>query len=1030
MINILHITDFHYKSERRFQPEQKSIVQKITENINSKIDLIIFSGDLVFSGKSAEDFHNASKILFDPLLKKLKLDKSQIIICAGNHDIDRSQAITAIFKYIDEKITDNQALDSYINNRDFDHSIAPLKNYLGFEKSFYLESTALIKSDSLFKTLEFNIQNKKIGIVTINNAWRAIGEDDQGKLIFPIAKFNEALSYLNHDLDCKIFVMHHPFSDFNMYNSYELSDLVFQNFDILFSGHLHKKENEISYTSRDGIIKLSTVAALTDEGDLGYSVLKIDYEEQEYNIHNEFFDKKNSIFYSDSLKSIEIPTTKEKKEQNKFRKKLKAKYESELVLSSKLLVSNNQELGENLFFDITTQPVLKSHSASEISNQEIHSPDFDWDNFKSKNEDYLILGKGKCGKTILLKKIQLELLRDFSKLGKIPFYIDLKDWTGSNNEFNLLNELRAHYQINKTDARIIAEEKPLVILIDNYHFKTSVTENLEPFIEANDHIKIIACSEETILKDIQESKIDGRSLNKLYFHRLRKKHIRQLTNNIFRTRSINKEEVVEKLSSIFNRLSIPFNFWSVSLFLWVFKKDFNNNLQNDVELINLYIEKLLEKEHLTITQSNFGFDKYKRFLASLAFEMLTKHSANAYSMSYIQLIAYTEEYLQENLRYTVESREVIEYVENRGIIMKKENDRYTFRLKGVFEYFLANQLMYKHEFLEEIIEEDSLYLAFANEFELYAGFRRDDEEFLDNIYSKTKRIFSNIENTYGADNCISLDTLLNEKLNEVTDLKQVVDKISDKLKDGLSQEAQDKIEEDSINAISLDDDYSEVQIKENHIIDESVVSLEKSMYILGRVFKNIDEIRSNDKVHNIFDYILNSTCYWGFKIIDEIKQNDFNEILDKKDQDIASKLLKMVTNYIPTLVQSRMNDMIGDKNLEKVILLKIDKLKVNYSENQYKLFILYFLLTDIDFQKYKHKIEEIISLINIPVIRYSILLKLNYYLGFKISRDDKESVQLLRKNIQKQQMIFNNKSDIGSIHQNLDDKKNKSATKE
>lgn len=1025
MINILHITDFHFKRERKFHLDQQTIVTKISENINDQIDLIIFSGDLVFKGDSVDDFYSASEVLFDPLKEKFNLNSSQIILCAGNHDIDRSSAIGPVFHAIDEKITDNGLLDNYISTDDYEHSIKPLKNYLSFESSFYDNSPSLIKSDDLYKVIEIRLKDKIFGIVTINNSWRAVGDNDQGKLIFPIAKFKEAASYFNREIDFKIFVMHHPFADFNLYNSYELSDLVYQNFDILFSGHQHKKENEISYTSKDGILKLSTVAALTDQGDLGYSILQIDPEDQEYHIYNHFYDKKNSIFYPDPQKNIEIPTTAEKREQNRFRKKLKSKYESELLSSSKLLVSGDKDPGENSFFDITTQPVLKSHSVSEINNQGINSPDFDWNNFKSKNEDYLILGKGKCGKTILLKKIQLELLRDFSKLGKIPYYIDLKDWTG-NRDFSLIDELRTHYEINKKDAQVIVKEKPLFLLIDNYHIKTNVTERLEPFVESNPNIKIIACSEETVLKDLQESKIDGRSLIKLYFHRLRKKHIRQLTTNLFRTNSIDKEEIVEKLSSIFNRLSIPYNFWSVSLFLWVFKKDLNNNLQNDVELINLYIEKLLEKEHLAVTKSNFGYDKYKRFLSSLAFEMLTKYRDHSYSMSYVEIIAYAEEYLKDNLRYTVESREVVEYVENRGIILRKSNDRYTFRLKGVFEYFLANQLMYNKEFLKDIIEEDSLYLAFGNEFELYAGFRRDDDEFLDNIYDRTKLIFQKLENDYGNDDTVTLDDILIEKLSQVTDLKPVVEKITENLKDGLSQELQDKIEEESINSLGEDDSYSEVQIKENYIIDESIVSLEKSLYILGRVFKNIDEIRSNEKVNDIFDYILNSSCYWGFKIIDEINQNDFNELVDQKDHDVASKLLKMVTNYIPTLVQSRMYDMVGDKNLEKVINLKIDELKLDYRNHQYKLFILYFLLIDIDFNKYKDKIDEIISLIHIPVIKYSILLKLNFYLGFKTNKDDKSSIHLLRRNIQKQQLLFNNKSDIGVIHQDLEEKQNRS----
>src|SRR5690606_8338118 len=236
-----------------------------------------------------------------------------------------------------------------------------------------------------------------------------------------------------------------------------------------------------------------------------------------------------------------------------------------------------------------------------------------------------------------------------------------------------------YFELNKADIKRIIGEESIVFLIDNFHLKSYILDEIAPCIENNDKIRIIACSEETIVTNIEDSKIDGRVLKKLYFHKLRKKHVRKITHNFFNLTEEKQEEIVEKVSSIFTRLSIPFNFWSVSLFLWVFKKDLNNNFQNDVELINLYIEKLLEKEQLTVAQSNFSYDKYKRFLSNLAYELLTKHHSESYSMTYGELNSFTESYLQDNIRYTISSREILEYVENRGILMKRADDRYTFR---------------------------------------------------------------------------------------------------------------------------------------------------------------------------------------------------------------------------------------------------------------------------------------------------------------------------------------------------------------
>src|SRR5690606_11712532 len=239
-----------------------------------------------------------------------------------------------------------------------------------------------------------------------------------------------------------------------------------------------------------------------------------------------FYDKKIDTFYNTKTPKLDLPSSEEKLEQNKFRKKLKKKFEIELIGANNLLVSKEQGDSENTFFDITTQPVLKSQSNSEITNQESIVPDYNWNEFVEEEYDYLVLGKGKCGKTILLKKIQLELLRDYSKKNKIPFYIDLKEWVATSKQFNLEEELRIYFELNKADIKRIIGEESIVFLIDNFHLKSYILDEIAPCIENNDKIRIIACSEETIVTNIEDSKIDGRVLKKLYFHKLRKKHVR------------------------------------------------------------------------------------------------------------------------------------------------------------------------------------------------------------------------------------------------------------------------------------------------------------------------------------------------------------------------------------------------------------------------------------------------------------------------------------------------------------------------
>ena len=578
-----------------------------------------------------------------------------------------------------------------------------------------------------------------------------------------------------------------------------------------------------------------------------------------------------------------------------------------------------------------------------------------------------------------------------------------------------------HRNIQKLVEEML-QQKNVILLLDNFHIKIDgITDNISKYLINNSKIKLVACTDESIMHSLDITKIDGRVLTKLYFHRLRKKHIKQLTKNVYDLPSEKQDEIVEKINSIFNRLSIPFNFWTVSLFLWIFKKDLNSNFQNDVGLINLYIEKLLEKERLVMTKASFGFDKYKRYLAYLAHHLLINYRESTYSISYSDLINFTEVYIKKNPRYNITSRDIIDYIEERGLITKKGEDNYTFRLNGVFEYFIAFYMTFDSNFRNEALKSEELYLAFSNEFELYAGFDRDDEEFLKIIFDRTKQIFEPLYVKYKNDGN-TLDKHLISKLKEVNELRSTIEKITKSLENGLSLDQQDAIEEQILKDTGVDTEAnSEVKKKTIQEIDNSVESLEKTLYILGRVYKNTDEVNSVELVYEIFDYIIESACYWGFMIIEEIKDFNFLEAGPEIDDKEIEQLIRLISNFIPTLVQTRLYDMIGHQSLEKVILEKINYYKVNSRDNQYAIFLLIFMLCDINLNKFKQKIDELIELITIPTLKYSVLLKLNYYMGFK-THDDKELLQFLKSKIQKQQISFNEKTDLGDLHRSFSEK--------
>lgn len=1029
-MRILHITDLHYTDTMGGLTKQNNLIKiflnDIKENIQL-IDFVIFSGDLVNSVDNLSIFTKAKEEFIDKIIDILQINKINFFICPGNHDINRKNVSKSFIKFLDEEINSNEQLNNFFKNKslDLDKSFLPLDNYYIFIESLYQRNEINDFCDKMFTTHIREVNGEKVGFVCINSSWRAIGINDDNNLLYPIYKIDEALDKI-FDCNTKILIHHHPINDFKPFNKYDLEDLIHKRFDFIFSGHIHKNTLSLDLTHNEGVVKIGSSASLTfdKQSQIGYSLVDTNEEELNGIFSSRLYDQKNECFYSLEDKKFDIPSSQLKIEQNRLRKNIRKRFFDELEDSKSLFVENENDSSSKNLLELSTDPVLKAKSQSEIVKDEDNiETDFLWSDFHKFEFDFIIFGKDKCGKTILLKKIELELLDNYSLHNYIPFYIDIKEWHNSDKKFDFSKEFSKHYYLNKSEATKLLEEKQIVILIDNYHINhPDLRDYIANFVSIHEKIRLIICSIDSVVNTFDKNVIDGRTLNKLHFHRLRKKHIKELAGKNSNLTDEKQNQIVDKIDNIFKKLSIPFNYWTISVFLWVFKKDLNANFHNDVDLINLYIERLIEKEQLTLNRSSFTFSNYKKLLAHIAHFLLTNHHDNSYYAKYCDIVVFIDNFLEKNPRYRVNSKEIFEYLDLKGIFKKKGDNLYSFRLNGVFEYFIAYYMTLDKSFLKGVLKDEKFYLSFTNEFELYAGFNRDDVKFLKKVYKKTKKIFKNINETYNIKESTP-DALLVSKLIEARDFSDVIEKFSKRLNDGLTEDEQDKIDEELINELGIDDGNSEVKSKQIKLINDTAESLENSLAILGKVYKNIDDITDVNLVYEIFDYIIDNAILWSFKLVDEFKEIDISDIF-KGSTIEAKSLLKILTNFIPTLVQVRLNEMIGHNNLEKIILERLNEAKKDSSNNQFKIFLLGFLLTDINVEKHKNIFGELIPLIKIPIIKYSFILKMNYYLGFKTNNNN-ELKRILQQNIQNQYLKFNNETDVGSIHKSFSDKQNK-----
>ena len=840
-MKLLHITDLHYTEKPGSRTKQKKFLTDFFHDLKSVAlgtDLVVFSGDMVQNGGRGVEFNHALEDFVNPLIQVLGIEKDQFFICPGNHDVNRKHHSKSIIKYVDE-IKDSEELEDFFNpeNKDFINSMELFDNYEKFMVENFRREHKEDKHRDLYSTYVRKVGDQIIGIACLNNAWRSVGSEDEGNLVFPISRINKVADDFMK-CDFKILNLHHPLSWHRRYNAYELEDATSKYFDLVLTGHVHKPNLTLDLTYSTGSIKLTSPAALSfdETSQLGYTVFDYNPEESTFQTSTRLYDSSNNVFYDKEPfegfpRRFNIPTTKEKEEQIEMRGFIRDKLTEELEKSSDYFVENEGTSDRNIL-DLSTVPVLKDKSLQELINdKQQNCPDFKWEKFFLLDKDYLIQGQDKCGKTILLKKLEVESLEQYSNLDCFPLFLDLKE--SADKRFNIVAELRKQYGIKKKKAERICKVKRVLLLIDNYHVDNKpVIDCIINFLNEHSRTRIIACSNEGVLVNPDHSNIIGRSFEKLYFHRLRKKHIRELTKKGFSLPKNKEEQIVDKIIAIFKRLSIPYSYWTVSVFLWIFNKSPESSISNEVDLIDLYIDRLIGREELTINAARFNYKNYKKLLAHLAHFLLKKYHKQLHYAPYKDIIAFFDSYLESNPRFNASAREVFDYLDERNILRVKEGDKYSFRLNGVFEYFIAYYMYLNESFLQNVVDDNEYYLSFANEFELYAGFRRNDKAFLISVYQRTRKKFQHLDEYYDLEQT-TVDKLLESHMNMAKKATELVEKFTEKIKDGLSEVQQDVIEEQLSRELEVYNENNEVKQKQKRDIT-SFEELEEYIGLLGK----------------------------------------------------------------------------------------------------------------------------------------------------------------------------------------------------
>jgi len=251
-INILHLSDLHFGIEPSPDIGPTAVAQR-NNTLNSLLmelsclepewqpRIVVVSGDIGWKGKK-EDYEKARTWL-DSLLSILKLTPDELILCPGNHDIDRDKTISM------RRPASPKEADDWLKVERIENFTLPFKEFIDFSKALQIPSLSIAgKSYWLMGKREVS----GIHVVALNSAWFSRAKDDKGELWIGLPQL-EVMNAASQLIDpskydnevITISILHHPPSDLHdaEYNTSDARKASFrylsEHCHVILSGHSH-----------------------------------------------------------------------------------------------------------------------------------------------------------------------------------------------------------------------------------------------------------------------------------------------------------------------------------------------------------------------------------------------------------------------------------------------------------------------------------------------------------------------------------------------------------------------------------------------------------------------------------------------------------------------------------------------------------------------------------------------------------------------------------------------------------------------
>jgi hypothetical protein len=921
LLEFVHLTDLHYASSA-FQNE---LIKQLLKDLKSEKAkganpaFVLISGDLVGNPEVPGIYPSFETNFLLPVLDALQISSSRVLLCPGNHDVNRAVQRENQLVY--------QSLQKSLGDQAFltvEQSRSELGRYAKqiSEAFFDVASRYGGMWESPFAKIHC-FDAEKVAFIALNSAFGCSVEGsakDRGQLALSSEAVLSAFQRIPDDY-VKISFCHHSMGDLNESTVRELSSIIEKNALIHCFGHVHQAKPST-------IVSVSGSCFYVQGGALyestrcynGYSLIRVAaarHVEAKYRSfypdRREFDDGTNvshgGRFYNSQSSESFWANTIQPPSEGTIRAFLLASRDS--VVKQLETTMTERSLSETFVEPLLMRPKQGAEKAERSKAEPC-----DIKGLLASRSHIVIGSDNEFGSTSLLRYIVMQYHSLSLGLDRymVPCIIDAR--LLRSYEASITGAIKS--ALPDTDdlalrLRSLHDSSRLAILIDDFDpANDNHVQNVRALTGFYPKARLIIIARLPLLSSDHLLPVVG--VDDFIFVEMRpltRGRVRELIKKWKEPSGFTIDQAVEEITSRFHALGIPLTAVYVVIYLSILEQDKGYSPINTSTVIENFIEGVLEK-YKPEYRFRSAFD-YRDQVAYLSFIAEKMCRLNEFEVEYFKMYDWTRSYF-DYIGIEQDYQKVIEFFVLNKIFAQHANTVY-FRYRIFLSFFIAEQLHISTDFRSFIFSPNT-YMSYVNEIDIYCGLNRNDAatlEFLGNQFlSHDKKLAAMVAPLAWADRLDHLKLPSTEG-----DEHEFVDGISRQLTEpNLPEEARDAALDKQMQDQNLKPSITRPEVQ--GIVENWVLSLRAYTVAL----KNLEALPRDTKEHHLrvvlegWATLLRYSCLLFHDLIDkrELSIGHFRFILSFPDSVKATILRRMFLN-IPLIVSHFLRRDLGSQKL-------------------------------------------------------------------------------------------------------------------